>query len=141
MCNNNGVTLIIIFGSLRQKITNLRPSNHTRFEHHLGFRTEIFWFPENEISKSANSNLTNEVAYPIGNGAEKYRIPPFRREKIQTRKKKTYGLIVYLATYLLTLPLSFPSQSPRDTKGPLHSRNLLAVLQVRLITSPTRPIA
>jgi hypothetical protein len=63
----------------------LGPSYHTRFEHHLGFSTEIFWFPENEIGKSANSNLTNEVADPISDGAI-YRTPV--QKEIQEGKNK-----------------------------------------------------
>lgn len=53
----------------------------------------------------------------------------------------THGLTVYLAIYRLTLPLSFPSLSPSEINGPLNSRILLAVLHVRLMTSPTLPIA
>ena len=48
---------------------------------------------------------------------------------------------MYFAMYLLTLPLSTPSLSPSSARGPLNSFILLAVLQVLLITSPTRPIA
>ena len=49
------------------------------------------------------------------------------------------GLMVYFATYLRILELSF---SPRSSGSrPRCSRILCAVCQVRVITSPTRPIA
>lgn len=59
-----------------------------------------------------------------------------------TRRKEkggSYGLIVYLAIYLLTRWLSLPSSSP--FKGPRTSRILAAVRQVREMTSPIRPMA
>jgi hypothetical protein len=61
----------------------------------------------------------------------------------ESSQRVTYGLMVYLATYLLTRPLSFllPSPSPSSLSGPRSSLILAAVLQVRLTTSPTRPIA
>ena len=49
------------------------------------------------------------------------------------------GLIVYLATYLLALALSFRPFSPGSF--PLCIFILWAVCQVRMMTSPTRPIA
>src|SRR5258706_5606370 len=49
------------------------------------------------------------------------------------------GLIVYLAMYLLTLELSEREESP--FAAPRCNFILWAVCQVRMITSPTRPMA
>jgi len=56
-------------------------------------------------------------------------------------KCQSHGLIVYLAMYRFTRALSFSAESPSEESGPLKSFILLAVLHVRLTTSPTRPIA
>ena len=60
---------------------------------------------------------------------------------LASQHKITHGLTVYLDIYRLTRPLSFPSSSPSSASGPRISRILLAVRHVRVITSPTRPIA
>ena len=62
--------------------------------------------------------------------------------KQEEENATTHGLMVYLEIYRLTRLLSHPpAASPSDASGPRNSRILLAVRHVRLMTSPTRPIA
>jgi len=44
----------------------LGKSNHTRFEHHLRFGSEVFRFPQDEISKPSDSDVSYKMTDTVG---------------------------------------------------------------------------
>ena len=126
--------------------TDLRPCDDPGLENHLGLRAEVLRLPKDEVRELPNRDVSDQVADAVCDcsAAVSMKVSEaYGRGTVVAWPERVdpYGLIVYFAMYLLTRPLSWLMGSPSSVSGPHRPRILLAVRQVLLTTSPTRPIA